>query len=127
MECKSGHHLAKGLLLLTRVLDGLHQDKGQHQEVQILVMWRPQEGQACGEVNRITTETSSRIKGIGDLKVMILVMVVSSLGVGSHHLAVEVDLRGLPLKGRECANSMKVGTARKGLRVIICTLKFWQI
>ncbi|EOX97885.1 Uncharacterized protein TCM_006802 [Theobroma cacao] len=51
MQCQGGHHLAKGLPLLMPVLDGLHPGKGQHQDVRILVMWRPLKIQACQSFN----------------------------------------------------------------------------
>lgn len=50
-------------------------------------------------------------------------MVEANHGIGSHHLAEVETLPDLHLKGRECANTMNMGIAKKDLHVIICILE----
>lgn len=53
-------------------------------------------------------------------------------GTGSRRLAVEEEERGLVLredkdKDKGCADSMKMGTARRGPPVIICILEGFSL
>ncbi|KAJ6739152.1 hypothetical protein OIU74_004001 [Salix koriyanagi] len=81
--------------------------------------------QVHGEVIQIKMEIEIdfRAKGIEVLTVEILVTVEASHGTGSHHLTEAETPPGLHLKGRESANTMNMGIAKKELHVIICTIE----
>lgn len=93
---------------------GLHLVKGQQLRTPILV--------GVGKLKM--EEIGSQIKGIVLRMAEILVMVGASPGIGSRPLVVaagEEGRRGRPSKDPECAGSLRVVTARRAQRVIICT------
>ncbi|CAK9166236.1 unnamed protein product [Ilex paraguariensis] len=63
-------------------------------------------------------EIDSRVKGTGVVRVEILVLVVTVIGTGSHHLVVEegqVVLSDLFPKGRHRAHTISTGIVRRVL------------